>query len=389
MFSGSGLSESNAVLPATALLAQGLGLFSDTCSINNAKRPTDITRTRYFTIPLHHGNPIPVAEKSRMGKRYVNTPVAGLKSLPLPAQPLVLALGVVCLLAVRPLSAKAELVIGDRVAVDLGIKAAAGYFGTWNTNFGLGRLDFRTGANTGDAHWGEAYLEPSVDAELALDGWGHLYGGISGVGVLTEGDGDAGGFTNDGDDDLDLEHLFIGWRSFSEATGEPALDLSFGRQEFRIGNGFLIYDGDLDQLEKGASWLSPRESFERAGLVRLDMAPAHADLFYLNADRDHDETALAGFNFEYAFQDPTRVGFTYLHIFDSIPRFWGVRAGMNVLDLRVNELALPHLPEISFSGEYVKEIGWKRRRDRRRGLVCRANLCARRMALDAELELSL
>ncbi|MDQ3584063.1 MAG: alginate export family protein [Pseudomonadota bacterium] len=143
----------------------------------------------------------------------------------------------------------------------------------------------------------------------------------------------------------------------SEATGEPTLDLSFGRQEFRIGNGFLIYDRDLDQLEKNASWLSPRDSFERAGLVRLDMAPAHADLFYLNADRDHDETALAGFNFEYAFQDPTRVGFTYLYIFDSTPRFWGVRAGMNVLDLRVNELPLPYLPEISFSGEQVKEIG--------------------------------
>ena len=40
-----------------------------------------------------------------------------------------------------------------------------------------------------------------------------FYGGVSGVGSLTVGDGDAGGFTDGGDKKISLESLYGGWRS--------------------------------------------------------------------------------------------------------------------------------------------------------------------------------
>lgn len=45
-----------------------------------------------------------------------------------------------------------------------GIEAGAGGFSVGAPNFGVGRVDARTGDNTGDAAWAEGYLEPSLSA---------------------------------------------------------------------------------------------------------------------------------------------------------------------------------------------------------------------------------
>ena len=60
---------------------------------------------------------------------------------------------------------------------------------------------------------------------------------------------------------VDLEHLYAGWRSgdlLADSLGEDALDLSLGRQEFQVGDGFLIWDGNFDNAGDGAYWLGPR-----------------------------------------------------------------------------------------------------------------------------------
>jgi hypothetical protein len=241
------------------------------------------------------------------------------------------------------------------------LDAAAGYFHTTNTNFGAGRIDVRSGENNGDARWTEGYLKPSLNAAYSFDQAGKLYGGVAGVGTFTAGDGDAGGYTNSGDDDTDLERLFIGWNSaqlLSDSLGEDTIDISYGRQDFHIGDGFLIDDGNVDQLKKGAYWLAPRDAFKRAGLIRINTQPVRGDLFYLKADPDQDETELGGANIEYVAKDLGTFGVTYLHVIDSTqPVNVGIRDGMNVLSLRVGELALPAAPKLSFWGEYVAETG--------------------------------
>ena len=146
--------------------------------------------------------------------------------------------------------AQAEITVFQEGGFQLqaGLQAAFGYFTTQDTNFGLGRIDLRSGANTGDAEWQEAYLKPVLRAGYEVDRLGRLYAGVAGVATATIGDGDAGGFTDGGDDDIGLEQAYIGWSS-AELIGDTetrdVLDISYGRQEFKIGDGFLIYDGDL------------------------------------------------------------------------------------------------------------------------------------------------
>ncbi|MGH8583363.1 MAG: alginate export family protein [Gammaproteobacteria bacterium] len=250
--------------------------------------------------------------------------------------------------------------VRDGFKLHAGVEGGVGYFHTVNTRFGSGREDVRSGKNTGDAQWAEGYVEPALDAVLETATIGNLYGGVSAVGVLTEGEGDAAGYTNDGDDGLDLEHLFLGWHSgtrFAGALGEDGLDLSYGRQEFRIGDGFLIYDGDLDQFDKGAAWLSPRASYERAAVLKVGIAPLRGDVFYLRADGDQDNTELIGGNLEHRIGQAGQVGLTYLHVFGSTPLNWGARAGMNVINLRANGIAYPEIPNLTVWAEYVKQLG--------------------------------
>lgn len=265
--------------------------------------------------------------------------------------------------ATRPSIADINLIEENGASVRVDLEAATGYFYTKNTNFGAGRVDLRSGENTGDAQWGEGYVKPSINTHYNSDYTGKLYGGITGVGTFTAGDGDAGGFTNDHDNDVDLERLFIGWNSaklLSESWGEDVFDISYGQQDFHIGDGFLIYDGNLDQFKDGAYWLSPRIAFKRAGLIRINTQPVRGDLFYLKGDADEDKTELGGANIEYVAKDLGTFGVTYLNIFDSAqpptPSL-GIRDGMNVLSLRVNELTLPVAPNLSFWGEYVSETG--------------------------------
>lgn len=257
--------------------------------------------------------------------------------------------------------ADASLVDDNGSSVTFGIEAAAGYFHTVNTNFGIGRIDLRTEENTGDTRWTEGYVKPSINAAHIFDQAGKLYGGVAIVGDFTAGDGDAGGYTAGGDGGGDLERLFAGWSSaqlMGDSWGEDAIDISYGRQDFHIGDGFLIYDGNLDQFKKGAYWLTPRTAFKQAGLVRINTQPVRGDLFYLKSDPDQDETELAGANIEYVAKDLGTLGITYFRVLDASPTAsLGVRDGMDVLSLRATELALPAAPNLAFWGEYVAETG--------------------------------
>lgn len=67
--------------------------------------------------------------------------------------------------------------------------------------------------------------------------------------------------------------------------------MSFGQQEFEVGTGFLICDGNLDFFDKGAYWLLPRYAFKTAALLRLNTRPVRGDAFYLKTDRDLNDTA--------------------------------------------------------------------------------------------------
>ncbi len=254
-----------------------------------------------------------------------------------------------------------ELVQQGGLTVNGGLEVGAAFLYTDNTNFGAGRVDLKSGDNTGDAQWGEGYLKPSLDLTYETDAAGTVYGGASAIGSLTTGDGDAGGFTDGGDKQLDVEDLYAGWRSgklFSDSLGEDALDLSLGRQDFHVGDGFLIWDGNFDTAGDGAYWLSPRSAFKNTGLIRLKSDPYSGQLFYLEADGDQGDTQAVGVNFDYQPGFGT-IGATYLHILDARASFEAdtPRKGMQVAALRVNEAHLPDFEDATLYAEYAQEFG--------------------------------
>lgn len=260
-----------------------------------------------------------------------------------------------------PVAAETTFSPSEGLTLGLGLEAGIGGFLSRGTNFGAGRVDLRSGREGGDTSWGEGYLEPGIGLDYALPSAGTLYGGTSAVAALTAGEGDPSGSTRGGDGRIDLETAFLGWRSgrlLTDTLGEDALDLSLGRQEFTVGDGFLISDGHFDRLDDGAYWLAPRSAFQGTGLARLRAGPVHGDLFYLAADESQDETEIAGLNLELAQGGLGTLAALAFRVLDSgTPTVYGPRDGMEVLSLRASEVTLPALPDLALSGEYVSEAG--------------------------------
>jgi hypothetical protein len=260
-----------------------------------------------------------------------------------------------------------EAALSDGFSIEAGIEAGAGYFLTENTNFGAGRFDLRSGEETGDAHWGEGYLKPSLGAAYDSETAGIFYGLVSGVGSLTVGDGDAGGFTDGGDGSITLEQLYAGWRSgalFADTLGEDALDLSAGRRDFHVGDGFLIQDGNFDTEGEGGYWLGPRTAFSFAGVARLDTSPLGGQLFILRGDADQGHAEPVGLNLDYALGDfglgdDSTVGAMYFQIVDVDSRFEAdtPRDGMQLATLRLNDLRLPGHQDFGIHAQYAHEFG--------------------------------
>lgn len=252
----------------------------------------------------------------------------------------------------EPAAAQAvEYEIGD-LTVGLGGRAGVGYVQTGNTNFGAGFNGDH------DVNYAEGFVQPRIDLTYETGQYGSFYGAASVIGAATRSDGDPGGFTNDDPEDVDLGHLYAGWKSgqLFSALGTDAIDISAGRQDFHIGDGFLIWDGNFDTAGDATYWLAPRTAFDNTGIIRLNIDPVHADAFYLKGDQDQDHSELAGANLEYTIKDVGTLGATYFNIIDSEDTVF-IRKGLNVASLRAYDVPIPGIPALTLRGEYVRQWG--------------------------------
>jgi hypothetical protein len=256
--------------------------------------------------------------------------------------------------------AETELYESNGFSINLGLEIGAGAFVSEGTNFGAGRVDLLTGSNTGDADWYEGYVEPSIRLDYQAEDFGRFYGGASAVGALTLGEGDAGGFTAGTETDIDPELLYAGWSSgtlFAESLGDDAIDISAGRQNFTIGDGFLIWDGNFDAFGDGTFWLAPRTAFSNSAIARFDTSPVRGDAFFLEGDNDQDNTELAGINLEYVPEGIGTFGVTYIRVLDQNAALFGPRDDADIFSFRINDLRVPGVEDLSLWGEYVLQNG--------------------------------
>jgi hypothetical protein len=114
-------------------------------------------------------------------------------------------------------------------------------------NFGFGNSLFNNpkepdvDENLSD-QWFEGYVKPALSATYTLASSSEIHGKVSAVGERTYGSVPEA-FGQD-ISSFGPEDLYIGWRSGEALTiGENALDFRIGRSQYRLGQGFLVYDG--------------------------------------------------------------------------------------------------------------------------------------------------
>ncbi|MCO6056969.1 alginate export family protein [Pseudomonas sp. MOB-449] len=148
----------------------------------------------------------------------------------------------------------------------------------------------------GSSSWREGYAKYGISFDQGLAEAGTSYGAFNLLSSGTWGDGDAAGFTDGSERTTKIEDAYLGWRSgkLFEALGEDGVDVSFGRQNVKVGDGFLI-NGDALNLGNGladgefnrggAYWLAARKAFDQTAVLRLGGTEGlRGDLMWIKSD---------------------------------------------------------------------------------------------------------
>src|SRR5215469_8536104 len=196
----------------------------------------------------------------------------------------------------------------DDYRLVVGVEAGLGGFlvGNVDTNAGNVNTDaplegpFPPSERRTTRDWFEGFAKPFAELETPFFDFGHTYALVSVVGALTRGNGDATSSlapqgarstTSDAPQHAALEDAVVGWHSgnlFADSLGEDAIELSGGRQAFVLGDSFLIGAGVVNGFGRAAFYLQPRASFDRAAILKLDLAPVRTKLFHLENRVDQD-----------------------------------------------------------------------------------------------------
>jgi len=236
-------------------------------------------------------------------------------------------------------------------------KAEFAYFNQSNAWFGNAE------ANIGEKtdSWWESAIRPGIEGSYFLEHAGEIYGRLDAVQGNTQNIDAAN--SNEGEDtisDIRVEDAYIGWRSgdlFSSA-GQDFLDISFGRQQYVAGNGFLFYNESSNGNRRGAYWIGARKDADFAGIIRMRSGGWSADLFYLESDDDPDtDTRVGGGTLDYKFESLGNIGGGFYNVHSDIES----RDSMDVYDIRFSLTpfaaveGMSALKPLTFEGEYVYE----------------------------------
>lgn len=210
--------------------------------------------------------------------------------------------------------------------------------------------------------WWESLIRAGLEGHLVLPNTQSLYAGIDVIQANTFGGIDADG-TNSGMGDvrwLGIDHAYVGWRSGTlfGSLGQDFLDLSFGRQMYTVGTGFLFASEGGAGFRRAAYYLGGRNSADYAAIARMKSGPWSGDLFYFKENSvSPDNTRAGGGSMQYAVADSATFGGSFSVIESDLPD----RDGMQVLNLRgsIRPFALANGPTmlrpLTLDGEFVCE----------------------------------
>jgi hypothetical protein len=231
--------------------------------------------------------------------------------------------------------------------------ATLGAFGFGNSLYTNPRPDEPSGDLSDD--WMEGSIKAGIGGEYTMGDSSQVYGKLSGVGERTWGS--APTLVGDDANSYEIEDAYIGWRSgTSIGETENLLDFTFGRTQYTLGHGLLLWDGAAEGGSRGGYWTGARKAFELAAIGRFKPGASTLEAFYL--ERDHlpeadSESRLWGLNYEYAIGEDTTLGATYMKwsANEQAPQ----RDGLDVYNLRAFTAPFPNLKALSFELEWAQE----------------------------------
>jgi hypothetical protein len=232
----------------------------------------------------------------------------------------------------------------------------------FNLDAGLGTFGFSNSLYTnvrpdpsGDLsdNWVESFVKPALSGTYRLS-TSELYGAISAVGERTYAAPPP--LVGEEASSFMVEDLYVGWRSGTAIkVGENALDLKVGRTQYRIGQGFLLWDGGGEGGSRGGFWSGARKAWAFASVGRFQPKNHTIEGFYLDRNEVPESetgTRLWGGNYELSLGEANTLGATYLNFqTDSLPD----RDGMSVYNLRAYVAPFKKLPDLSFGAEFAQE----------------------------------
>jgi len=205
--------------------------------------------------------------------------------------------------------------------------------------------------------WFEGLIKPALTLEYTLPGESQFFGKASGVGERTYGSlpGEYGLSVAS----FEVEDLAVGWKSGTSIARfkENAVEITVGRMPYKIGNGFLVFDGADDGGSRGGYWTNGHRAWKMGAIGRFAPNAHSVEAFYLEKNELPDQrtgSGIWGVNYEWAPADGTTLGAAYLRTkadADAAPD----RAGMNVLNLRAFTAPITKVPDLAFESEYANE----------------------------------
>lgn len=249
-----------------------------------------------------------------------------------------------------------EIGLPSKVKWPFNLDAGWGTFGFGNSLFDNPK-ERGVNENLSD-QWFEGYIKPALSGVYTFESTSEIYGKVSGVGERTYGSvppvfgQDVSSFQ--------AEDLSVGWRSGkSLRLGENALDFTVGRTQYRLGHGFLLFDGAAEGGSRGGYWTNARKAFEFAAIGRFNPGAHKVEAFYLDKDELEEADSgsrLQGLNYEFAFgtEKQTTLGATYMKWF-AHPHMRPGRDGLDVYNLRAYTAPIPRFTDLSFELEYALE----------------------------------
>jgi hypothetical protein len=239
----------------------------------------------------------------------------------------------------------------DRFTLDGGFIVSLYGVTTDNLNFGAGVVN-HNGEFHRDVDNSEYYFKPGITFAWRPFESGEFYGGLNAAAVGQTGDGDPGGFTSGASHVARVDSAYGGWRT-------KLYDLSFGRQEFTVGDQFLIgYNANFNSDRDANLWVFPFKAFENSAILRLETSPLRSDTFWVRSDEDQGDAELAGINVEHPLADEKgKFGAMFAKVVSANPDFVFKREGIEVYDVRANAIHVPWVENLTLNSELAFERG--------------------------------